>query len=424
METNAVLAQRIASLGFTRTELAHRINTAIEELTGRYGTISERTIYSMVSGRTRWPQARQRVALQAVFGCTPEELGFHPPGLTTYPAPQPEQPVQRRTFLTIATGTAMAATPVLAAPHRRIGTSDIQRLNAQFAEIIASDHKHGGQRSIEQHAVEMAERALDVQNAGTASLRVRNGLYACAAAFTSSAMWAAIDGRRFDAARKHHERAASLAAMSGDASIQFRIWSHAGSLYRHLGQAADAIAANDVARSLSITRRDPLFASLAYARHAAILGLTGDRAAVQRAIGNAQAALDKADPSARRPVWITAFYDQAELDGLAVAAHLSLGDFTQAEAYAHRGLALLRPTLHRTRVIATARLAHAQLGQGDLEPAVATAMTISPGDATHPRVAGMLASFGHALQAEAPYSVPARTWEQFTHETHTRQGQA
>ncbi|MEJ8648566.1 hypothetical protein WKI65_10835 [Streptomyces sp. MS1.AVA.3] len=87
-----------------------------------------------------------------------------------------------------------------------------------------------------------------------------------AAAFTSSAMWAAIDGRRFDAARHHHERAASLAAMSGDQTIQFRIWSHAGSLYRHMGRPWDALAANDVARALPVTRRDPLFAALGHAR--------------------------------------------------------------------------------------------------------------------------------------------------------------
>jgi hypothetical protein len=140
-------------------------------------------------------------------------------------------------------------------------------------------------------------------------------------------------------------------------------------MYRHLNRAEEAASANDVARSLSITRRDPLFASLAHARHAAILGLTGDRAAVQRAVGRAQDALDRAARDVSRPVWITAFYDQAELEGLAVSAYLSLGDFARAEAHAHRSLALLRPALHRTRVIATARLAHAQLGQGDLASA-------------------------------------------------------
>jgi transcriptional regulator with XRE-family HTH domain len=417
MGQNAAFRHRLGDLELTQSELAQRLNTAIETLTGHYGTVSERTIYNMLAGKTRWPQARQRVALEAVFGCTTEELGFHPPSLTPRTALQPEQPVRRRDFITATTGAvAAAAVPALTAP-RQIGIGEIQRLNAQFAEIIASDHQHGGRVSIETRAMEMANKALALQDSSNASQRVRCSLYACAAAFTSSAMWAAIDGRRYEAAQKHHERAASLAAMSGDTSIQFRIWSHAGSLYRHLGQPANAVAANEVARSLSITRRDPLFASLANARHAAILGLTGDRAAVQRTIGRAQEALDRVEQDVRRPVWITAFYDQAELDGLAVAAYLSLGDFARAEAHAHRSLALLRPALHRTRMIATARLAHAQLGQGDHDPAIKTAMSISPDEATHPRVAGMLASFSHKLHATAPSSHSSHTWEQFTHDT-------
>ncbi|MEU5387168.1 hypothetical protein [Kitasatospora cineracea] len=60
----------------------------------------------------------------------------------------------------------------------------------------------------------------------------------------SSAMWAAIDGHRFDAALQHHQKAASLG----------------------------------------------------HARHAAIHGLTGDTNAVQRSLGHAQDALDRADP--------------------------------------------------------------------------------------------------------------------------------
>jgi hypothetical protein len=67
--------------------------------------------------------------------------------------------------------------------------------------------------------------------------------------------------------------AQELAEMSGDQAIKFRIWSHAGTMYRHPGRTADALAANDVARNMHITRRDPMFASLGLARQAAILGV-------------------------------------------------------------------------------------------------------------------------------------------------------
>ncbi|MCX5213490.1 hypothetical protein OG689_30200 [Kitasatospora sp. NBC_00240] len=324
--------------------------------------------------------------------------------------------MRRRQFIAAVGGTTLAMAAPSAGLPRRIGSGDIGQLNARFAKVIASDHQYGGRRSIESRAAALADEAMELQRHGTASQRVRSGLYACAASFMSSAMWAAIDGRRFAAAQQHLERAAGLAAMSGDAAIQFRIWSHAGSLYRHLGRPADALAANDVARNLPIARRDPLFASLGHARHAAIHGLTGDANAVRRSVGRAQDALDRADLEVTRPFWITAHYDQAELDSLALAASLSLGRYEDAEAHAHRSLALLRPHMQRSRAITSARLARAQLGQGDLEPAVATAMEIPPDLSVHPRVAGMLDRFGASLRTVGSDSRAARIWTDYSHD--------
>ncbi|MFJ6136756.1 hypothetical protein [Kitasatospora sp. NPDC092286] len=293
----------------------------------------------------------------------------------------------------------------------------MQQLQARFTEVVASDHRHGGRLSIETRAGQLADKALALQEHGTATQRIRAQLYASAASFMSSAMWAAIDGRRFDAALQHHQKAASLAAMSGDSGIQFRIWSHAGSLYRHLSRPGDALAANDVARNLPIARRDPLFASLGHARHAAIHGLTGDTNAVRRSLGHAQDALDRAGPAATRPLWITAFYDQSELDSLALAAHLAAGNWEDAEAHAHRSIALRRGAMQRSHAITTVRLAHAQLGQDALEPAVATAMSVPAEVSTHPRVTGMLSVFGTKLTDRAAGSGPARTWAEYAHET-------
>lgn len=416
MVANVALRRRMAERRMTKAELAREVNAEIKALTGKPGTVSERTVHNWLTGVTRWPPGKIRVALGAVFDCMPEQLGFAPTGRART---TPEADVRRRDFIAAAGGAAVAAlTGTAAAPApRRIGAADIQLLEARFAEVIASDHRHGGRVSIEAKAVALADEALILQEHGIASQRIRSALYACAASFMSSAMWAAIDGRRFDAALQHHQKAASIAAMSGDSAIQFRIWSHAGSLYRHLGRPGDALAANDVARGLPIARRDPLFASLGHARHAAIHGLTGDTNAVRRSLGHAQEALDRADAAASRPVWITAFYDQAELDSLALAAHLAAGNWEDAEAHAHRSMALRRGAMQRSHAITTVRLAHAQLGQGDFEPAVATAMSVSAEVSTHPRVTGMLTAFGTKLTAVAADSGPALTWTEYAHDT-------
>lgn len=402
--------------GHSSNSLAEAVNRAQERLTGRPGGHDGSSVRAWKSGRIRWPKSATRKALEDVTGLPAIALGFVPRGRTrSAPAPPQEDPdMKRRTLVGgIAAAAAAAAAPGTAAP-RRIGMSDVDRLQHRFAEIIASDHRHGGQLGIEQRAAALADEALNLQNAGSASQRVRSSLYSCAASFRSSAMWAAIDGRRYDDAKVHMREAQALAEMSGDQAIKFRIWSHAGTMYRHMGRPADALAANDVARGLYITRRDPMFACLGHARQAATLGLTGDTAAVQRALDCAQDALDRANRGLARPVWMAAACDGAELETLALAAHLRLGNFEQAEAHAHRSLTLLRPQMQRDRAINTVRLAHAQLAQGDADAATATAMKVPADAATqHARVSRMLQDFGAALRATAHGSPTVKTWIEY-----------
>ncbi len=370
--------------------------------------MSERTVQNWISGSTRWPPAKIRLALERVFGHDVASLGFVP--RQSRRGDQAEESiVLRREFVTATVGAPVA---VALSAQNRVGLQDVRRLERRFAEIVADDHEHGGTRGIESLAVETAARVRALQDAGRASQRVRAALYASAAAFMSSAMWAAIDGRRYEAAERYFESASSLATLSGDSAITFRIWSHAGSMYRHRGRVADAIAANDVARSQRVCRRDSLFASLGQARHAAILGRLGDRGSVDRALGHAQDALDRAERDMPRPAWLTAFYDQSELESLSLAAHLALHDHGKAEAHAHRCLALLRVKNARSRAIATTRLARAQFGQGEFDLAVSTALAIDSRQAAHPRVVGMLTSLGIRLGEIAPETSAFKTWQQ------------
>lgn len=323
--------------------------------------------------------------------------------------------MHRRTFVTGSLTAAVAAAVPGAASPRTIGMSDVERLQRKFASVVASDHRHGGQLGIEQRATALADEALNLQNSGYATQRVRSNLYATAASFRSSAMWAAIDGRRYHEAVGHMREAQTLAELSGDQAIKFRIWSHAGSLYRHMGRPADALAANDVARNLHITRRDPMFASLGMARQMAIQGAAHERRSLSRTFDQAQDAMSRAEPDTYRPVWLLAFYDEAELHSLALTAHLAVGDWPTAEYHAHRCLAALRPHMRRSRAIATSRLAHAQLAQGDADTATHSAMSVPVEAATqHARVSRMLQEFSAALRATAPGSVSTRTWTEHT----------
>ncbi|MFE6700387.1 XRE family transcriptional regulator [Streptomyces sp. NPDC057718] len=415
---NTVLEAWMTEHGYSSNSLADAVNRAVEQLTGHVGGLDGSSVRAWKAGRVTWPKSATRTALEVVSGLPAVALGFVPrgrPSPTPAPSQQEEPDMKRRTLVGgIAAAAAAAATPGTASP-RRIGMSDVNRLNKRFAEIIASDHRHGGQPGIEERAAALADEALNLQNAGSATQRVRSSLYASGAAFRSSAMWAAIDGRRYDVAKAHMREAQALAEMSGDQAIKFRIWSHAGTMYRHMGRPADACAANDVARNLHLTRRDPLFASLGLARQGAIHGTAQNRTDTRRAFEQAQDAMLRADPADHRPVWLLAFYDQAELDSLALSAYLALGDHPTAEYHAHRCLASLRPHMVRSRAITTTRLAHALLAQGAAEAATATAMKVPADAATrHARVSRMLQEFGAALRATAPRSATVQTWTEHT----------
>lgn len=413
---NRALEAWMADQQYSANGLAKAANAAVEHIAGRPGTYDGRHVREWRAGRVRWPNAITRRALEYISGRTAADLGFVPRGTTSSTAAPPqEDPMHRRTLVAGSLSAAVAAAAPGAASTRRIGMADVGRLQQKFEAVVASDHKHGGQLGIETRAVALADSALNLQNSGSATQRVRSSLYATAASFRSSAMWAAIDGRRFRDAVPHMREAQALAELSGDQAIKFRIWSHAGSLYRHLGLPADARAANDVARNLHITRRDPMFASLGMARQMAIQGIAHERTGLPRTFDQAWEALDRADSAASRPVWLMAFYGEAELHSLALTAHLSAGEWSTAEYHAHQCLAALKPHMRRSRAITTSRLAHAQLAQGDVDTATDTAMKVPAEAATqHARVSRMLQEFGAALRATAPGSVSVRSWTEHT----------
>ncbi|MHC0431286.1 Tat pathway signal protein [Streptomyces sp. O3] len=417
-ERNEALIQWMTEYKMKTREFAEALNEYIGELTGRYGLVTERTVLKWRAGETRWPQAVQRAALQAVTGRTPADLGFTASRRRTTSTKE-ELPVQRRRFLTAASGTAIAAVtpPTTQGPPPRVGMSDVQRLTSKLAQVVASDDRHGGTQKVEQRALQLARQTLALQQSGTVTSRVRGQLYSLAASFTSSAMWAAIDGHRLDDAQRHMQEAVTLAGLSGDPAVQFRVWGHAGALYRHLGRRTDALAAHDVARSTSIFRRDPLYASLAHARAAVHHGDLDDHKAVRRSIDHAHDALTRADLTGPRPPWMR-FYDQAELELLALIAHSALGGWADAEAHAHRNLALLRPDLARNRSLALAHLARAQAEQGALESAVASAEEIPP-DARHGRTGRLLRGFTMRLSILAPNNSSTRAWVESVREKGT-----
>ncbi|OIJ96721.1 transcriptional regulator [Streptomyces sp. MUSC 14] len=406
MGVNTVLRSRMEELGLSQDELAGRMNAALAEITGRPGDVSSRTVRNLLNGTSCRPIGRTCAALERVFGCCVEDLGFTAPRAMQHPQ---EDPVRRRTFLSSATGTAAAAVPLIA-QRRTVGMSDVARAAAGVDALVEADDRQGGHTALEKDAVQGRDKVLELQqrNAGE---RVRRSLYALAAEYTTIAAWSCIDARNLDQAQTYLNESATYAGLSQDGATEIRVWINLSILAYQRHNWPEALAAAQAAQASSAARRDPFFDSLGRVRIALAYAALGDSRAGLRSLGSAQDTFTKA-AQRQRPRW-TAFYGQAELDHLAAVVQFNSRRNAHAEAMAHRALAKIPTAFRRNRALATAQLALAQLHQGEAEQATATAadvFTIMDGDPMPGRMRTLIGDFHRGLFTVAPSTSYARDW--------------
>lgn len=422
---NEALAAWMGEHELTAAAVAELVNDALVGITGRQGTTSERTVFRWLSGENRWPHARLRRALESVAGSTVTELGFVPRGPADRSGQadrtglagadqEQEMPVLRRTFLTaVAVGAAAATGPSanqLTWSRPSVGSADVIRLRNGLDTLMAADDAGGGTSDLERAALAGAREALALQQ-GAATGRIRQRLFSLAANYTATAAWSCIDSRRLGQAEAHLNTALRLAGLAQDAETTMRVWNSNAMLAHQRGRHAEAVAAAQAAQSTAVSRRDPFYASLAHARTAVAHSNLGERQSALRCLGYAGEALAKA-PDAIRPSWI-AFYGPAELHALTAIVRDRLGDAAEAEAASHRALSVLPDPFRRNRALATARLALAQLHQGDLDQACETtdtAFQLMRGAPLPGRMRTLLGDFHRDLFTLAPSATAALDW--------------
>ncbi|QCX75472.1 hypothetical protein C9F11_08915 [Streptomyces sp. YIM 121038] len=404
--------------GLQQSVLADRVNDGLRSA-GHKGTVGDRTVRNWLTGKTRWPHQRQRDALTAVFGCTPSCLGFHPPGAPE--PPQEDTDVIRRRFCTATVGTAATAVPLIAA-RPAVGTSDVIRLRNGMDALTALDQSKGGHVALERAALSGAAEAVGLQGKA-ASQTIRQRLFSIAANYTATAAWSCIDARQLDRAQTHLNEALRLAGMAQDPMAQMRVWNSTAILAHQRGEYGEGVAAAQAAQATVITRRDPLFSSLAHARTAIGHAQQGERQSAIRSLGYAEESLSKTQDQPR-PGWV-AFYGPAELHALAAIVRELLGEPAEAEAASHRALSALPKEYRRNRAMATAHLALAQLHQGDAEQACGStedAFHLMSGSELPGRLRVLLGDFYRDLLTLAPSTHIAREWaDRYRNEWSTRE---
>ena len=407
----------MAEAGFTQAELADAVNADLRAA-GHEGTVSDRTVRNWLTGKTRWPHPRQRAALAAAFNCPVTELGFIPregESSTSRSVPPLEEGVLRRRFITASAGVALAAAagaaPARAAAPTVVGTSDVIRLRQQFDSLMTLNAHRGGHEALENAAAAGARRALAMQQS-SASQRIRQRLFGLAADYTTTAAWSAIDAGGLDRAEQYLGRALYVAGMAQNPTAELRVWNSYAVLAHHRRDYTQAVDAAQAAQATAITRRDPLYGSLAHARTAVGHANNRDRHAALRSLGYAQEALEKA-PDLNRPSWM-AFYGPAELSAMEAGVQLLLGDAAEAEAASHQALNGIPAPFRRNRALATARLALAQLHQHDIDQACATAddvfALLAEARPVQGRIRSLLGDFYRGLITIAPSASVAHEW--------------
>lgn len=318
----------------------------------------------------------------------------------------------RRNFLTAATGTTAAVVPLVAARPYAVGTTDVIRLRSGLDALTALDASRGGHEALERSALAGAAEALDLQKRA-ASQRIRLRLFSVAANYTASAAWSAVDARQSDRAQGHLNRALYLAGMAKDSVAELRVWNSHAMLARQQHRHVEAVDAGHAAQATAVTRRDPLYASLAHARTAVGHSNAGDRRGALRSLGHAEEALGKASLGDPRPAWV-AFYGPAELWAMTAVVRDRIGDAADAEAASHRALAAIPQQFRRNRALATLQLALARLHQRDVDQACATAekvFVLMHGNALPGRMRSRFGDFYRDLTTLAPDSSTAREWK-------------
>jgi tetratricopeptide (TPR) repeat protein len=245
------------------------------------------------------------------------------------------------------------------------------------------------------------------------SERIRSRLYSLAAEFTTTAAFACIDSLALAEAQTHLNRAAILAGLSRSSVVQAQVWNLFSMAAFYDGRPSEAVTAAQAAAD-KLTRSDPEFAALGFARAAHGYAAQGDRQAALRSIGRAFDLLDRTTNVEPRPSW-AAFLGRGEIEALAARLYHQLNIPQKAEEASHRALSVTPLGFQRNRAQVTFHLAKAQLRQGEPELACVSARDVlnSVGGEPLPRRLLTLATeFHRELVATVPTLPAVSEWRE------------
>ncbi|MFY1634263.1 hypothetical protein ACN27F_13440 [Solwaraspora sp. WMMB335] len=334
----------------TRRQLADAVNKILYPDPGQaaHSAFTANYLGKLENGKIRYPAEDYRTALRIALNAdTDDELGFRParelrttvalvrrvysrsarhesdpagvlPGNDMRPGQMPEhgeagEPDTNRRSLLQGIAAVAASAGLLGGSaddgSRRVGHSDIDRLDAVISLYRSIDYERGGgalYRDVA-HLADSASAMLDQPYPSSVGSRLLRSV----ASVRQLAGWTAFDACRHLDAQRHFLLAERMAVAANDVLLTARVRYCQARQFQHLRHNKDALETLRLARDEVGRRVTPAVSAMLHGAEAASLAALGDGPSATRALGSATDEFDRINPD-NEPDWMR-FYDRGEL---------------------------------------------------------------------------------------------------------------
>lgn len=314
----------------SRQELADAVNAHLSRADPSEASLDANHIGKLERGEHRWPNGVRRAAFRHVLRVSSDrDLGFYivrgmslsQPTRTVEPTSadaDDHRPgrsgtadLQRRALLrgvaAVATSAGLLGPPV--GQRRRLGHSDIERLDAVTAMYRSLDYECGG-GLLYAHLNAFAESVAGLVDHDYSD-RLRPALLTAIAGARQLAGWTAFDAGHHVDAQRHWLAAERAAVEADDVPLAARIRYCQARQFQHLRHNRDALDTLHLAGASLGDAATPAISAMLQGAEAASRAALGDASGALRALASADGWFACVEPD-REPVWMR-FYDRGEL---------------------------------------------------------------------------------------------------------------
>ncbi|MFI2242623.1 transcriptional regulator [Streptomyces chrestomyceticus] len=276
-----------------------------------------------------------------------------------------------------------------AAPTGRLGTAQVESIEALTTAFRDADNRHGGALSRRAVVAQMSE-INDLLATASYTEATGRRLFRAVADLGSVAGWMSFDAGAHVSAQRLFVTALHAASEGGDRQLGAHILQCMARQMSHLGHVEDALELVALAQYGARRHAGPGTRAILAALHARFSALCGDLEESQRAAGEAEVTFTRIRPGDEPPH--TAFFDEAELSATLGVAHQIAAKQASGRHRTHRAeqsLALLANALRlrpegrvRSRAFDHIGLARTHLAVGERAGAcqeATVALTIAEG---------------------------------------------